>query len=213
MNKNYKKFLCEFIGTFALVFIGAGAVVNGNVLISVALAHGFTLIFIIYIFGKVSGAHINPAITFAIYLVKKIPGKIAIFYVISQLLGALIAALLLFQIHNQDPNINYGAVIPNLNRITLFNAFIIEVILTFFLANSVLIAAIENKAGPLAGNVIGFTLIGCIMVGGPLTGASLNPARSLGPAIVSGNLDYIWLYILAPLTGAFLASKIYKKLI
>ena len=96
---------------------------------------------------------------------------------------------------------------------TIFNAFILEVILTFFLANSVLIAAVSKKAGPLAGNVIGFTLIACIMVGGPLTGAGLNPARSFGPALVSGNLEFIWLYILAPLTGAFIASKIYKKLI
>ena len=121
--------------------------------------------------------------------------------------------LLLFQIHNQNPDINYGAVIPNLDKITLYNAFIVEVILTFFLANSVLIAAVSKKAGPFAGNVIGFTLIGCIMVGGPLTGASLNPARSFGPALILGNFEFIWLYILAPLTGGFIASKVYKKLI
>ena len=210
---NTKKLICEFIGTFALVFIGAGAVVNGNVLVSVALAHGFTVIFIIYIFGGISGAHINPAITFAIYIAKKISAKEAIYYVLIQLLGGSLAALLLFQIHNQNPDINYGAVIPNLDKITLYNAFIVEVILTFFLANSVLIAAVSKKAGPFAGNVIGFTLIGCIMVGGPLTGASLNPARSFGPALVSGNIEYLWLYILAPLTGAFIASKVYKKLI
>ena len=210
---NTKKLICEFIGTFALVFIGAGAVVNGNVLVSVALAHGFTVIFIIYIFGGISGAHINPAITFAIYIAKKISAKEAIYYVLIQLLGGSLAALLLFQIHNQNPDINYGAVIPNLDKITLYNAFIVEVILTFFLANSVLIAAVSKKAGPFAGNVIGFTLIGCIMVGGPLTGASLNPARSFGPALVSGNIEYLWLYILAPLSGAFIASKVYKKLI
>ena len=75
MNSTYKKLLCEFIGTFALVFIGAGAVANGNVLISVALAHGFTVIFLIYIFGNISGAHVNPAITFAIYIAKKIKSK------------------------------------------------------------------------------------------------------------------------------------------
>ena len=213
MNSTYKKLLCEFIGTFALVFIGAGAVANGNVLISVALAHGFTVIFLIYIFGNISGAHVNPAITFAIYIAKKIPAKIAFYYIIVQLLGASVAALLLFNIHNQDQNINFGAVVPNLKKINIFSAFIVEAILTFFLVNSVLIAAISKKAGALAGNVIGFTLIACIMVGGPLTGAGLNPARSFGPALVSGNLEFIWLYILAPLTGAFIASKIYKKLI
>ena len=210
---NTKKLICEFIGTFALVFIGAGSVAIGNVLISVALAHGFTVIFLIYIFGHISGTHINPAITFAIYLAKKISSKLALYYIIVQLLGASLAALTLFYIHNQDPNIDYGAISPNLERITIFNAFILEVILTFFLANSVLIAAVSKKAGPLAGNVIGFTLIACIMVGGPLTGASLNPARSFGPALILGNFEFIWLYILAPLTGGFIASKVYKKLI
>lgn len=213
MNNVLKKLLCEFIGTFALVFIGAGSVVNGNVLISVALAHGFTVIFIIYLFGRISGAHINPAITFAIYIAKKIPAKTALYYIIVQLMGASVAAFLLFYINNQNQDINYGAVVPNLDKISLYSAFLVEVILTFFLATSVLIAAVEKKAGPLAGNVVGFTLIACIMVGGPLTGASLNPARTFGPTLVTGNFEYLWLYIFAPLTGALLASKIYKKLI
>jgi|TARA_B100001750_G_scaffold174007_1_gene142207 aquaporin Z len=210
---NTKKLICEFIGTFALVFMGAGSVLNNNSLIEVALSHGFTVIFIIYLFGKTSGAHINPAITFAIFIAKKINTKLAIYYVFFQLLGASFASLILFYIFNQEQNLNFGAVSPNLEKINIYSAFIIEITLTFFLAMSVLIAAIKKKAGSFAGIVIGFTLITCILIGGPLTGASLNPARTFGPALITYNFTFIWLYILAPLIGAFIASKIYKKII
>src|SRR5690349_15802214 len=173
---NSKVFLAEFIGTFALVFIGAGAGVTGAGIVGVALAHGLTVAAFIYTFGYISGTHINPAVTFGLAANRTIKWSDAIYYWIAQFAGAILAAVLLRLFAGDITN---GATTGTLtNTVPLF-AMAVEAILTFFLVNAVLHNAVGGKSGPFAGLAIGLTLTACILVGGPLTGASLNPARTL----------------------------------
>ena len=206
-----KVFFAEMIGTFALVFIGAGAgAVGSGGLIGVALAHGLVIATFVYLYGEISGAHFNPAVTFGLALNGTVEWGKAVFYWIAQLLGATIAAGLLFLVLGGADS-GLGATLPA-SSINVFQAVIIEAILTFFLANAVLFGAVEGLAGKRAGFVIGLTLVFAILMGGPLTGASLNPARTFGPAIFTGNFDTLWIYLLGPLAGAGLATGVYRLL-
>ena len=194
----FNKLLAEFIGTFALVLIGGAAVVQSadTGLLGIAFAHGFTVMFIIYAFGNISGAHINPAVTIGILIVGAINLKESILYILVQLLGALFAAYMLTVFFGSS-DINIGATSPS-ESVSFSRAFLVELILTFFLVNSVLHCAVDNKAGTLAGLAIGTTLFVCILAGGPITGASLNPARSIGPMIILGNYEFIILFTCSP---------------
>ena len=208
----FNKLIAEFIGTFALILIGGAAVVQSadTGLVGIAFAHGFTVMIMIYAFGSISGAHVNPAVTIGVLLIKAIKLKEASFYIVAQLLGAICGAYML-TIFFGSADINMGATHPS-ESVSLTSAFIIELILTFFLVNSVLHCAVDNKAGKLAGLAIGSTLFVCILAGGPLTGASLNPARSFGPMVISGNFQFIVLYFLGPISGALIAALVYKIL-
>jgi len=214
---NYKVFVAELIGTFALVFIGAGVSMYNQGLLAVALAHGLTLAVFVYVFGHISGTHINPAVTFGLALNGTVKWTEALVYWVAQFAGAVLAAYAL--------NAAVGVVSAEafagaqttgvLTEQFPYYAMAVEALLTFFLVNTVLHTAVSGKGGPLAGWAIGTTLAIAILGAGPLTGGSLNPARTFGPAVVAGatanGMMYL-IYFAGPLLGAALAVGVYKLL-
>ncbi|MFN8383608.1 MAG: aquaporin [Anaerolineales bacterium] len=214
---NSKVFVAEFIGTFALVFIGAGTGMVGAGLVAVALAHGFTLAVFAYAYGNISGAHVNPAVTFAMALNNTIKWGQAVFYWIAQFAGAILAAWLLnFMAVKLGGTLEGGATTGLLTDKQPILAMVVEAILTFFLVNTILNTAVAGKGGNFAGWAIGTTLAFAILGGGTLTGASLNPARTFGPAIFAGpsytNVYTYVIYLFGPLIGATLAVLAYNFL-
>ena len=213
MNTDLRAALAELIGTFTLVFIGAGAgamgVAIGGVL-GVALAHGVALTVIIYAFGSISGAHVNPAVTFGLALTGKMGWVKAVYYWVAQLLGASIAAfVLLYLVPGQ---IKGTATIGTLTASDPIKTMVVEAILTFFLMIAVYGSAVAGRNGNAAGLAIGLVLTMDILMGGPLTGASMNPARTLGPALATNDLSYVAWYIVGPLVGAGAAAWLYNRL-
>lgn len=204
---NTKNLIAEFVGTFALIFIGAGAlaITQAN-LVGVALAHGLVIVVFIYAYGHLSGTHINPAVTLGLLIAGEIEFVAAIGYWIVQFLGGILGAVLLNAVL-PDPG-DLGVTILA-EGVTPVQGLVIEITLTFFLVNTIFNTAVSGKAGNFAGLAIGLTLVLCILMGGPLTRASLNPARTLGPAIVSGNYADLWLYFVGPCVGAILAALLY----
>ncbi|HEY5731104.1 MAG TPA: aquaporin [Anaerolineales bacterium] len=216
---NPKVFVAEFIGTFALVFVGAAAGIYGQSvgLLGIALAHGLTLVAFIYAFGHISGAHINPAVTLGLAANGNVKWSEAVVYWVAQLSGASVAAYLLKTLVDLiDPNV-FASMATNGLLTTEFPYYAIglEALLTFFLVNVVLQMAVEGKAGQFAGWAIGITYAVAILAGGPLTGASLNPARSFGPAIFTSAIEagrpdvqnsmFYLVYFVGPFAGAILA--------
>lgn len=205
-------FFAELVGTFALVFIGAGVgAQNVAGLLGVAVAFGLTAATMVYLFGEISGTHINPAVTFGLALAGEVKWVDAVFYWIAQFLGGIIAGAALFYIFGGAQN-GLGATVLASN-VNWLQGLVIEAILTFFLVNAVLFGAVKGYAGKRAGFVIGLTITFAILLAGPLTGASLNPARTLGPAIFTGTLDQFWIYLIGPLAGAFLAWLFYRLML
>lgn len=207
-----KKYIAEFIGTFALVFCGTGAIVVNEQTagavghVGIAFTFGLIVMAMIYSFGKLSGAHFNPAVTIGFWVAKLLPKKEVIPYVISQILGALLATTLLKFLFPE--NINLGATIPSG---TVLQSFILEIILTFFLMLVILSTSQGSKElGIMAGLAIGSTVLLEAMFAGPISGASMNPARSLSPALLSGNIHMLWIYILAPVLGAILSVIVWQ---
>jgi MIP family channel proteins len=201
----------ELIGTFALVFAGAGAImvdaktgVLGHV--GVAITFGLVIMAMIYAVGHVSGAHFNPAVSFAFALSRHFPWPRAAAYWAAQIAGALIAAILL---RSSLGNIAHvGATLPSGSE---RQSFLWEIVLTFFLMFVIMAVATDTRAvGEAAALAVGGTVALDAMFGGPISGASMNPARSLGPAVVSGDLHALWLYLLAPLLGAALGALAYQ---
>ncbi len=206
-----KVWLAELIGTAALVFVGAGAgalAVGG--LIGVALAHGLILAGVVYAYGPISGAHVNPAVTFAIALRGKLKWRFAAYYWIAQLVGGALAAGALFFVLGGAGS-GLGATLPA-PQVSPVQAIVVEGLLTFLLANAVLQTAVKKSATPFAGLAIGLTLAAAILMGGPLTGASLNPARTFGPDLFTGNLGTFWIYLVGPAAGAGLAALVDRQL-
>lgn len=204
---NTKSLIAEFIGTFALIFIGAGALAIGECgLLEVALAHGLVIIVFIYAYGHISGTHINPAVTLGLLIAGEIEFVAAIGYWIAQFLGGILGAVMLNVLLSNPGDL--GVTVLQ-DGVGLTQGLVVEIVLTFFLVNTIFNTAVNGRAGNFAGIAIGITLIFCILMGGPLTRASLNPARTLGPAIVSGNYADIWLYFIGPLVGAILAALLY----
>jgi MIP family channel proteins len=210
--------LAEFIGTFALIFIGAGAGALGiGGLVGVALAHGLVILCFAYAYGHISGTHINPAVTLGVWAAGKIDSARAGSYIVFQIAGGIVGALMLRWVLGgaetglgathlaQGLNVN-GATI----NITPAVGMVLEAIMTFFLVNSVMNAGISGKATIPGGLAIGLTVTFCILMGGPLTGASVNPARSIGPAVATGNFTDLWVYLVGPALGGVLAGVLYK---
>jgi MIP family channel proteins len=203
-----KAMLAELIGTFALIFIGAGAGAQQAGLVGVAFAHGLVVLGFAYAHGHISGSHINPAVTCGLLAAGKISPARAVSYIVAQLVGGILGAVALrWVLGGTGSGLGATQLAPT---VTPGMGLFIETVLTFFLANAVLNAGVSSKAGPPAGIAIGFTLVFCILMGGPLTGASLNPARSLGPAVVTGNFKDLWLYFLGPILGAVIAGLLYS---
>lgn len=205
--------LAELIGTFTLVFIGAGAgalaSANGAGLVGVALAHGIALTVIVYAWGAVSGAHVNPAVTFGLAISGRFAWGQAVRYWIAQLLGGALAGLLLLAFLGRQGNL--GMTVPAAG-VAAWQAIGLEAVLTFFLVIAVFGSAVAERNGNAAGLAIGLVLAMDILMGGSLTGASMNPARSLGPALAMGDLGTLPIYFLGPGLGGGVAALVYDRL-
>ncbi|OIK10753.1 aquaporin [Bacillus sp. MUM 116] len=208
-----KKLIAEFLGTYFLVFAGTGAVVIDNVTkslthVGIALTFGLVVMALIYTFGHISGAHFNPAVTIGFLIHGDISQREATNYIITQLIAGVAASTTLLCLFDNVASL--GATLP---RGSWGQSFILEFILTFFLMMVIFGSAIHGKAvKSFAGIAIGATVGLEAMFAGPICGASMNPARSIGPAIVSGTTQYLWVYILATILGASCAAIIYKIL-
>jgi aquaporin Z len=220
------KYLAELIGTFVLVFMGCGsAVIAGEKVgfLGIAFAFGLSVLVMVYAIGPISGCHINPAITIAMLVNGKINGKDAGIYIICQCIGAIIAAALLLAVMTGLPTYTiatnglgqngYGVASPG--GFSMLSGLIAEVILTFIFL--IVIFGATSKAAPagFAGMAIGLSLALIHIVGIPVTGVSVNPARSIGPALLVGGtaLSQLWLFIIAPIVGAVLAAFVWKYLL
>lgn len=211
MMRNY---LAELIGTFAIVFCGTGAIIidqhtGGTVThLGIAMTFGLIVMSMIYALGNISGAHFNPAVSIAFTIAKRFPAKQLPPYILSQLLGAVLASLVLKLLF--PANELLGATLPLGNTM---QSFVLEFLLTFFLMLVIMNVAWGSKEqGMFAGLAIGAVVGLEAMFAGPVSGASMNPARSLGPALVSGNTEHLWLYLLAPVLGAISAVFIWLYL-
>jgi len=201
-----KNYIAEFLGTFTMVFCGTAAMVVNDITgvithPGVAITWGLVVMGMIYAFAEISGAHFNPAVTIAFSYAKKFPWKEVPKYILAQCLGAICASLLVLMFWPENETL--GATIPT---IVVWKAFILEFLLTFFLMLVIINVSTGSKeTGTMAGIAIGGIVLLEAMFAGPMTKASMNPARSLGPALVSGNLTELWLYIAAPILGALVA--------
>jgi aquaporin Z len=209
--------VAEFIGTFALIFIGAGAVALNAGLVAVAFAHGLVVLGFAYAYGHISGTHINPAVTLGVWAAGKIDAARAFSYIVFQIVGGIAGALALrWVLGGTDTGLGRTTLAQALSvngatiTITPVIGVALEAILTFFLVNAVMNAGISGKATIAGGLAIGLTLTFCILMGGPLTGASLNPARSIGPAVAAGNFTDLWVYLVGPILGGVVAGLLYK---
>ena len=222
MVENVKKYAAELVGTMILVFMGCGSamflgcdVPGGH--LAVALAFGLSIVATAYVIGNISGCHINPAVSLAMLINKKLSAADFIGYVIAQIAGAFAGAGLLKLI------VSFGVVdktgglgsngISNIGG-SVAGAIIVEIILTFIFIFTIIGVTSDESKGGVAGIVIGLTLTFVHIVGIPLTGTSVNPARSIGPAVLAGGdaLSNVWIFIVAPLVGAALAAVAYKLL-
>ncbi len=201
-----KSYLAEFIGTFTLVFAGTGAIIindisGGNIThVGVALTFGLVVLAMIYTLGDVSGAHLNPAVSFGFWNAGRFPGRKVLPYIVSQILGALLASASLKFLFPQHQTL--GATLP---AGSLAQSFVLEIILSFFLMFVIINVSVGAKEKGLTAGVAIAAMVGLeAMFAGHISGASMNPARSIAPAVVAGNVRELWIYIFAPLLGAFL---------
>jgi aquaporin Z len=202
-----KRFCAESLGTFGLVFSGTGAVVINDITggavthVGVALTFGLIVLAMIYTVGDISGAHLNPAVTIGFWAARRMPGREVLPYIASQIVGAILASGLLRFLFPQSKSL--GETLPAGSEL---QSFVLEIVLTFFLMLTILNVSTGAKekgitAGIAVGSVIGLEAL----FAGPISGASMNPARSLAPALVSGQLAHLWIYLAGPTLGACLA--------
>jgi aquaporin Z len=203
-----KRLTAEFIGTFALVFAGAGAIVidevSGGVVshVGVALTFGLIVLAMIYTFGDISGAHFNPAVTIGFWTARRMPLRDVVPYIASQFLGAVVASASLRFLFPQSKLL--GATLPSGSE---SQSFVLEAVLTFILMLTILsVSTGAKEKGITAGIAVGSVIALEAMFAGPISGASMNPARSLGPALMSGHFEHLWIYLAAPLLGAGMAT-------
>jgi len=220
-----KKYVAELIGTFVLVFMGCGsAVLAGKDAISyvgIALAFGFSVLAMVYAIGGISGCHINPAVSISMLAAGKMKLKDAAVYIVMQCLGAVIAALLLYAVALGKPGYTlanglgqngYDTASPG--GFSMVSGFVAEVVLTFIFLLVIFGSTSERVPKGFAGIPIGLSLVLIHLVGIPITGTSVNPARSLGPAVVVGGtaLSQLWLFWVAPIIGGLLAALVWRLL-
>src|SRR3989338_2855358 len=205
MKNKFKKATAEFIGTCALVFMGTGSIFMCSPEV-VPLVFGLVIMVMIYSLGHISGAHFNPAVTLGFAVVRRFPLKELGWYLGAQILGALVGSLLVKLLFSGESSI--GVTTPS---ILIPQAFFLEVILTFILMFTIISVAPDYRAqGHMAGLSIGGAVCLGAFVGGPLTGGSMNPARSSAPALIYAQWESHWLYWIAPMVGAVLAALIYE---
>lgn len=216
----YRKYLAEFFGTFMLVFLGCGSVlVNGESAsnLEISICFGATLTVLIYLIGHVSGCHVNPSVTISMMLLNRIKTKDAFIYIFLQCLGAFFASFILFLISLGDFSFHQNGIGQN-NYLNVDNnyyntviVFIIEILFTVFFIITILVSS-GNKLVKYSPLIIGIVLSIIHIVGIPITSVSVNPARSIGPALIMGGLSYsqLWVFILAPIIGAVISSLIWK---
>lgn len=215
-----KKYVAEFIGTLVLVLFGTGiAVVSGGELVATALAFGLAIVAEAYVIGNISGCHVNPAVSLSMWISGKMSGREFLYYCIAQVLGAICGTAILFGILS-GTDLGTTALGANFfgslsaNNISLVAAFLTEVVLTCVFIYTILGVTSDEKYSSIAGVVIGLTLTFVHLIGIPLTGTSVNPARSLAPALFLGGeaLKQVWLFIVAPLIGGAGAAYLFKFL-
>jgi aquaporin Z len=216
----FKPFLAEAIGTFGLIFFGAGSIImdaytgGGVGLVGIAFAHGVVLAVVITATAHISGGHINPAVTIGVWIGRKIEGRMALIYIAAQLLGATVAAAFLAGLYPMGAVDAASLGTPLLaDGVSVGTGIVIEAILTFFLVFTVFGTAVDSRAPNLGGWAIGLVLVFAILAGGPLTGASLNPARTFGPALVGGYWAGHIVYWVGPILGGIVAAGIYSRLL
>ena len=215
-----RKYIAEFIGTMTLVLFGTGiAVLSGGNLVATSLAFGLAIVASAYVIGNISGCHVNPAVSLAMLVSKKMNRKDFCFYVVAQVLGALAGTAILYLILSNtsigtlELGANgYGSL--SASGINLLGAIVTEIVLTFIFVYTILGVTSDKSKGNIAGIVIGLTLAFVHLLGIGLTGTSVNPARSLAPAIFLGGtaLKQVWVFIVSPLVGAVIASLVFKYL-
>jgi aquaporin TIP len=200
----------EFVGAFALTFIGAGAIAAGADLVGVALAHGLVIAVMVSAVGHISGGHFNPAVTFGFLVTRRMALPLAVVYWIAQMVGAVIAAVLLAWIFPGDL-VGAPAVADGIG---VGEGLVVEAILTFFLVWVVFATAADPRGtfASIAGLAIGLTITLDVLMGGPLTGAAMNPSRAFGPQLVGGDWADAWIYYLGPLAGGAAAALLYETL-
>ena len=216
----WRSTLAEFIATLLFVFLGAGSVIvsgglpNGDLdparLVAIALAHGLAIAFLVYATANISGGHLNPAVTFAALLTKKISAARGLMFVVAQLGGAVVGALLLLATipGAADTNLGAHALGPD---VSVGMGLLMEIVITFALVFVIFATAVDPRGmGNLAPLAIGLTVLADHLLAVPITGASTNPARSFGPALVSGEWAGHWLYWAGPLLGGALAGLVYQ---
>lgn len=226
MNENVRSYLAELVGTFTLVFVGTMVATLQGFLtgygdtgwLGISFAFGITLMILVWTIGPISGCHINPAVTLAMYIAKKIAlGKAAI-YVIVQVIGAILASLLVLVIVGGIPGFEFGITSIGANgnprNIGTFPLILLEIVMTALFLLVILSATRDDKGPGIAGFAIGGYLLAAHLLGAQLGDASLNPARSLGPAIVQGGqaLSIVWIFIVGPIIGAIIGWIIYRVL-
>lgn len=209
-----KALICEFIGTFALIFVGVGAIAADAGLVGIALAHGLVIAVMASATGAISGGHLNPAVTIAMLATGRIKLGKAAGYIVAQCVGAAKAAWLLTLLIPVDTlvAVNLGTTAPG-TGVTPMMAFGIEAILTFFLVFVIFGTAVDPRAPKMGALFIGLTIVLDILIGGPFTGGAMNPARHLGPALLSGGLGNSWIYWLGPILGGTVAGILYDRVL
>jgi len=205
-----KKLFAEAIGTFCLVFAGTTAIIvdrSGAVSpLGVSLTFGLVVFAMIASLGNVSGAHINPAVTIGFYCAKRFSGRLVVPYILSQCCGAILASVVVHLLFPTDSSL--GTTVPSGSAV---QSWMLEVLLTAMLMFVILgVSTGSREQGATAGLAIGAVVALEALIGGPISGASMNPARSLAPAIVSLDLDYVWIYLTAPVVGAVLGVFVFR---
>jgi len=215
-----KPIVAELVGSFAFIFIGAGSIITNTLthgsigLLGIAFAHGLALSIMITVFGATSGGHLNPAVTIGFLVTRRIAPILGILYIVAQLVGGILAGLLLRVIFPPAAWLAAHLGTPNLASGTSFGTgVLIEAILTFFLVLAVFGTAVDERAPKIGGFGIGLTVLADILVSGPLTGASMNPSRTFGPALAGGFWQNDLVYWIGPFIGAIIAASLYEYVI
>ncbi|MDX6487123.1 MAG: aquaporin [Gaiellaceae bacterium] len=207
-----RRSVAEFVGAFTLIFIGGGAgIVSGSDIVAVALANGLAIGIMVSNLGHISGGHFNPAITLSFLATRRITRPLAVAYWIAQFAGATVAAAILRSLFTHD---QFLAAVPHAGGFGAGKGFVVEIILTFFLVWAVFATAVDPRGAfkSIAGLAIGLTITIDVLMGGPLTGAAMNPARAFGPQLLGNFWGEGWIYYLAPVIGALIAALGYEYL-